>query len=248
MTLTVKELTGGYSSQPVLKDINFDIQSGEIVGLIGLNGAGKSTTIKHIIGLMRAMKGEIDIDGHQITEDTSAYRQSFTYIPEMPVLYEALTLREHIELTGMAYGLGKEEALKNAQPLLKTFRLDNRLDWLPIHFSKGMKQKVMIVCAFLVDTSLYVVDEPFLGLDPLAIHDFIQTLKSKRDAGASILMTTHVLANAELYCDRFLFLADGQLVASGNLEDIRQQYQMPGASLDDLYLRLAKGADDHASA
>ena len=248
MTLTVKELTGGYSSQPVLKDINFDIQSGEIVGLIGLNGAGKSTTIKHIIGLMRAMKGEIVIDGHQITEDTSAYRLSFNYIPEMPVLYEALTLREHIELTGMAYGLGKEEALKNAQPLLKTFRLDNRLDWLPIHFSKGMKQKVMIVCAFLVDTSLYVVDEPFLGLDPLAIQDFIHNLKSNREAGASILMTTHVLANAELYCDRFLFLADGQLVASGNLEDIRQQYQMPGASLDDLYLRLAKGADDHASA
>lgn len=248
MTLTVKGLTGGYSSQPVLKDINFEIASGEIVGLIGLNGAGKSTTIKHIIGLMRAMKGEIAIDGHQLIDDTNAYRQSFTYIPEMPVLYEALTLKEHIELTGMAYGLGKEEALRNAQPLLETFRLDKRLDWLPIHFSKGMKQKVMIVCAFLVETSLYVVDEPFLGLDPLAIHDFIDTLKAKRDAGASVLMTTHVLATAEQYCDRFLFLADGELVAAGTLDEIRVQYQLPGATLDDLYLHLAKGADDHASA
>jgi ABC-2 type transport system ATP-binding protein len=111
-----------------------------------------------------------------------------------------------------------------------------------------MKQKVMIVCAFLVETSLYVVDEPFLGLDPLAIHDFIDTLKAKRDAGASVLMTTHVLATAEQYCDRFLFLADGELVAAGTLDEIRAQYQMPGATLDDLYLRLAKGADDHASA
>lgn len=248
MTLTVKGLTGGYSSQPVLKDIDFNIQSGEIVGLIGLNGAGKSTIIKHIIGLMRAMKGEISIDGHQLTDDADVYRQAFTYIPEMPVLYEALTLREHIELTGMAYGLSKEEALKNAQPLLETFRLDKRLDWLPIHFSKGMKQKVMIVCAFLVDTSLYVIDEPFLGLDPLAIHDFIDLLKAKREDGASVLMTTHVLATAEQYCDRFLFLADGELVAAGTLDEIRQQYQMPKATLDDLYLRLAKGANDHASA
>lgn len=164
MTLKVTGLTGGYSSQPVLHDINFEVKSGEIVGLIGLNGAGKSTTIKHIIGLMKAMKGTITIDDQDLATAMNDYRQSFTYIPEMPVLYEALTLREHIELTGMAYGMTKETAMANAQPLLEMFRLEKRLDWLPIHFSKGMKQKVMIVCAFLVETSLYVIDEPFSTL------------------------------------------------------------------------------------
>ncbi|OYQ66409.1 ABC transporter ATP-binding protein [Aerococcus sp. 1KP-2016] len=244
MTLKVTNLTGGYSSQPVLHDLNFEIQSGEIVGLIGLNGAGKSTTIKHIIGLMKAMKGEITIDEYKLDTDMNNYRQSFTYIPEMPVLYDALTLKEHIELTGMAYGLSKEIALQNAQPLLEMFRLDNRLDWLPIHFSKGMKQKVMLVCAFLVETALYVIDEPFLGLDPLAIHDLIETLKLKKEAGASILMSTHVLATAQQYCDRFIFLQEGHVIAIGTIDDIRAQFDMPDASLDDLYIRLAKGADD----
>lgn len=247
MTLKVTGLTGGYSRQPVLHDINFEIQSGEIVGLIGLNGAGKSTTIKHIIGLMKAMQGDITIDGQSIDLDMNAYRQAFTYIPEMPVLYEALTLKEHIELTGMAYGLSKEKALANAQPLLEMFRLDQRLDWLPVHFSKGMKQKVMIVCAFLVETSVYVIDEPFLGLDPLAIHDFIEVLKMRKREGASVLMSTHVLATAQQYCDRFLFLEEGKLVAAGTIDQIRTEFNMPGASLDDLYLRLAKGAEDESA-
>lgn len=242
MTLKVTGLTGGYSSQPVLHDINFEVKSGEIVGLIGLNGAGKSTTIKHIIGLMKAMKGNITIDDQDLAIAMNDYRQSFTYIPEMPVLYEALTLREHIELTGMAYGMTKETAMANAQPLLEMFRLEKRLDWLPIHFSKGMKQKVMIVCAFLVETSLYVIDEPFLGLDPLAIHDFIQILKVKKEAGASILMSTHVLATAEQYCDRFIFLEEGHIAAAGTIDEIRSEFNMATATLDDLYIRLAKGA------
>ncbi len=242
MTLKVTGLTGGYSSQPVLHDINFEVKSGEIVGLIGLNGAGKSTTIKHIIGLMKAMKGNITIDDQDLATAMNDYRQSFTYIPEMPVLYEALTLREHIELTGMAYGMTKETAMANAQPLLEMFRLEKRLDWLPIHFSKGMKQKVMIVCAFLVETSLYVIDEPFLGLDPLAIHDFIQILKVKKEAGASILMSTHVLATAEQYCDRFIFLEEGHIAAAGTIDEIRSEFNMATATLDDLYIRLAKGA------
>lgn len=242
MTLKVTGLTGGYSSQSVLHDINFEVKSGEIVGLIGLNGAGKSTTIKHIIGLMKAMKGNITIDDQDLATAMNDYRQSFTYIPEMPVLYEALTLREHIELTGMAYGMTKETAMANAQPLLEMFRLEKRLDWLPIHFSKGMKQKVMIVCAFLVETSLYVIDEPFLGLDPLAIHDFIQILKVKKEAGASILMSTHVLATAEQYCDRFIFLEEGHIAAAGTIDEIRSEFNMATATLDDLYIRLAKGA------
>ena len=106
--LEVENLTGGYTRKPVLKDVSFSIGKGELVGLIGLNGAGKSTTIKHIIGIMQPKSGTIRLNGRTFGEDIDAYRSSFSYIPETPVLYEELTLREHLELTAMAYGLDQE--------------------------------------------------------------------------------------------------------------------------------------------
>ena len=115
--LKIDHLTGGYSRNPVLKDISFEVDNGQIVGLIGLNGAGKSTTIKHIIGLMEAHKGLISINEKTFADDSAAYRSQFSFIPETPILYDELTLYEHLELTAMAYGLKKETFEKRLQPL-----------------------------------------------------------------------------------------------------------------------------------
>lgn len=238
MTLTVKHLSGGYFQHPVLKDLNFEIENGELVALIGLNGAGKSTTIKEIIGLLKPTSGSIEIDGLTLNKSASQYRQKIGFIPESPVLYEELTLREHIEVTAMAYDIPMDVAMQRADKLLKTFRLEKRLDWFPANFSKGMKQKVMIVCAFLIEPSLYIIDEPFLGLDPLAIHALLELLKEEKAKGKSILMSTHVLSTAEKYCDRFIFLHEGQIKSQGTLAQIKEQFAMPDASLDELYLAL----------
>ena len=238
MTLTVKHLSGGYFQHPVLKDLNFEIENGELVALIGLNGAGKSTTIKEIIGLLKPASGSIEIDGLTLNKSASQYRQKIGFIPESPVLYEELTLREHIEVTAMAYDIPMDVAMQRADKLLKTFRLEKRLDWFPANFSKGMKQKVMIVCAFLIEPSLYIIDEPFLGLDPLAIHALLELLKEEKAKGKSILMSTHVLSTAEKYCDRFIFLHEGQIKSQGTLAQIKEQFAMPDASLDELYLAL----------
>ena len=238
MTLTVKNLSGGYFQHPVLKDLNFEIANGELVALIGLNGAGKSTTIKEIIGLLKPTSGTIEIDGLSLNKSASQYRQKIGFIPESPVLYEELTLREHIEVTAMAYDIPMDVAMQRADKLLKTFRLEKRLDWFPANFSKGMKQKVMIVCTFLIEPSLYIIDEPFLGLDPLAIHALLELLKEEKAKGKSILMSTHVLSTAEKYCDRFIFLHEGQIKSQGTLAQIKEQFAMPDASLDELYLAL----------
>ena len=238
MTLTVKHLSGGYFQHPVLKDLNFEIANGELVALIGLNGAGKSTTIKEIIGLLKPTSGTIEIDGLSLNKSASQYRQKIGFIPESPVLYEELTLREHIEVTAMAYDIPMDVAMQRADKLLKTFRLEKRLDWFPANFSKGMKQKVMIVCAFLIEPSLYIIDEPFLGLDPLAIHALLELLKEEKAKGKSILMSTHFLSTAEKYCDRFIFLHEGQIKSQGTLAQIKEQFAMPDASLDELYLAL----------
>ncbi|MDT2661856.1 ABC transporter ATP-binding protein [Enterococcus hulanensis] len=240
MSLTIQHVTGGYGHLPVLKDINFEVKNGEMIGLIGLNGAGKSTTIKNIIGLLTPQKGTITVDELTLQQDTENYRKKIGYIPETPSLYEELTLREHIEVTAMAYGIQKEEAMKRAESLLKTFRLENRLDWFPVNFSKGMKQKVMVLCAFLIQPSLYIIDEPFLGLDPLAINALLELMVAMKEQGAAILMSTHILATAEKYCDRFVVLHEGEVRAQGTLQDLQTEFDLPGSSLDEIYIALTK--------
>lgn len=240
MSLVIEHVTGGYGHVPVLKDINFEVKNGEMIGLIGLNGAGKSTTIKNIIGLLTPQKGTIKVDELTLQQDPENYRKKIGYIPETPSLYEELTLREHIEVTAMAYGIPKEEAMQRAESLLKTFRLENRLDWFPVNFSKGMKQKVMVLCAFLIQPSLYIIDEPFLGLDPLAINALLELMVTMKEQGATILMSTHILATAEKYCDRFVVLHEGEVRALGTLQELQQEFKLPGSSLDEIYIALTK--------
>lgn len=240
MSLLIQHVTGGYGHLPVLKDINFDVHNGEMIGLIGLNGAGKSTTIKNIIGLLTPQKGTITVDELTLQQDPENYRKKIGYIPETPSLYEELTLREHIEVTAMAYGIPKEEAMKRAESLLKTFRLENRLEWFPVNFSKGMKQKVMVLCAFLIQPSLYIIDEPFLGLDPLAINALLELMVTMKEQGAAILMSTHILATAEKYCDRFVVLHEGEVRAQGTLQELQTEFKLPGSSLDEIYIALTK--------
>ncbi|WP_423252932.1 ABC transporter ATP-binding protein [Melissococcus plutonius] len=240
MSLQIEHLTGGYGHIPVLKDINFEVNAGEMVGLIGLNGAGKSTTIKNIIGLLTPQKGKISIDGETLQTQPESYRKKIGYIPETPALYEELTLREHIEITAMAYDILKDQAFKRAESLLETFRLEDKLDWFPTNFSKGMKQKVMILCAFLIKPSLYIIDEPFLGLDPLAIRSLLELMDEMRKQGAAILMSTHILATAEKYCDRFIVLHEGKIRAIGSLDRLRNEFNLPNSSLDDIYVALTK--------
>lgn len=238
--LQIENLKGGYSHKNVLQGLSFEVNQGEIVGLIGLNGAGKSTTIKHIIGLMEARAGAIKLSGYTNQQNTDYYRKQFGYIPETPLLYEELTLYEHLKMTAMAYEIDEATFEQRLPRLLKAFRLEKQINWFPIHFSKGMKQKVMIMCAFLVEPPLYIVDEPFLGLDPLGIQAFLDMMVEQKKRGAGVLMSTHILATAERYCDRLIILHEGEIRASGTIEQLRHQFKMPTGTLDDLYIQLTK--------
>lgn len=240
MTLTVSDLTGGYQAFPVLHDISFTVPAGQLIGLIGLNGAGKSTTIKHIIGLLAPIKGSIALDDLDLATSAGAYKQKLAYIPESPILYPELTLKEHIELTIKAYDLDQAAAWAKAKQLLKEFRLENKLDWFPANFSKGMKQKVMIVCAFITDAALFVIDEPFLGLDPLAIDSLLHEIKQQTKKDKAVLMSTHVLATAQQYCDAFVLINHGRKIAAGTLKQLQAQFKEPNADLNAIYLTMVK--------
>ena len=245
MSLQLNNVTAGYTKVPVIMDITFDVNPGEICGLIGLNGAGKSTTIKTIIGQLTPFSGKVEVEKLSILENQRGYRQSIAVIPESPVLYEELTFREHIEFVARSYNQMNEETMAHAMELVEAFRLTKQLDWFPAYFSKGMKQKVLIVCALMLDVPVYVVDEPFLGLDPLGIRTLLQVLKEKKEKGAAILMSTHVLDTAEKYCDRFIVLHEGKVIAQGDIEGLRATSNIEETSLEEIYFALTTGDDAH---
>lgn len=239
--LEINQLNGGYSRRrPVLHDVTFNVKKGEIVGLIGLNGAGKSTTIKHTLGLLEPFSGEILVAGRKYIDAKDAYRKQIAFIPETPILYDELTLWEHMELTAASYEIEEELFKDRGEKLLKEFNMTKMKKWFPNEFSKGMRQKVMIMCAFLVSPPLFVVDEPFVGLDPLGIRSFLNYLTTAKNNGTGVLMSTHILSTAEKHCDRFVILHNGKVQMTGTLTELQKQIGMPNATLDDIYVAVTE--------
>lgn len=232
--LRVHIRSAGYESKrDTIQNIVFSVKSGELVGLIGANGAGKSTTIKAILGLLEFIDADISFG----SGDQHGCR--YSYIPEQPIIYEGLTLWEHLELAATAYGLEQQKFRQEADGILARFRLDDERNHLPQGFSKGMQQKMMLVISFLIKPDFYIIDEPFIGLDPLAIRDFLDFLEGEKSRGAGILMSTHVLDTAEKICDSFVLVNKGRLAAQGNLNDIRRKCNGSiEASLFDCFLQL----------
>ncbi|WP_048601561.1 ABC transporter ATP-binding protein [Rubeoparvulum massiliense] len=239
--LDVQNLSGGYDRRrPVLHQISFQVRAGELVGLIGLNGAGKSTTIKHILGLLQPVEGSIYVNGKELQENPEVYHRTMAYIPEAPFVYEDLTLWEHLQLTAMAYGLGKEEFEERVHPLLTRFQMSDRLNFFPGQMSKGMRQKVMIINAFLVQPQLLIVDEPFVGLDPLAMREIMDLFIEAKERGTAILMSSHILPVAEQHGDRFIILHQGRIRMEGSLQELRQSVGQSAITLEDLFLHVIK--------
>ncbi|KAA8373387.1 ABC transporter ATP-binding protein [Leuconostoc carnosum] len=244
MGLKIKNLSGGYAGNRILKNVSFNVDNGKIVALIGLNGAGKSTTMNHIIGELQPTSGTIVLNGTNIVQEPTAFKSKIAYIPEQPILYDELTLAEHLHLMLAAHGLDDDETWENVLSLLRRFRLEDKLHWLPIHFSKGMRQKVMLVSAFMLQAPLLIVDEPFLGLDTLAQRDVVELMRQQANQGGSVLMTTHLLSSATAFVDEFIVLRDGEVQFIGTPTSLADSYQLPLAKLDDLFDMMQKESAD----
>lgn len=227
LKVAIKE-AGYIDAEKVLKNINFSVNRGELVGLIGGNGAGKSTTIKAIIDLAYKVEGKITIPNNT----------HYMYIPEQPVFYDELTLWEHLEFIAKANSVKGWE--QKAEKLLQEFHLSGFEHNLPSSFSKGMQQKSIIVSAFMVQPDLYIIDEPFIGLDPNATSILLDLLIREKERGAGILMSTHVLDTAEKICDSFILISSGKVIANGTLKHIQQLCSMPEGSLLECFNKLWK--------
>lgn len=152
-----------------------------------------------------------------------------------------MTVREHVEFTARAYGVERSDYESRTGQLAALFNMEDKMDTLSSHLSKGMKQKVMIMCAFVARPALYVIDEPFLGLDPLGIRSLLDFMLDLKKSGASILLSSHILSTIENYCDRFIVLHRGMVIAEGTLAEMTAKAGLQGLNLEQLFYELVQG-------
>lgn len=235
--LLVQNLVKRYGKQNAVNDISFELQGGEVVGLLGPNGAGKSTTMKCIVGLLRKTSGEITIGGYDHLSVEA--KRLFSYIPETPYVYDLLTVEEHLQFIAQAYGIRNWK--ERGTELLEIYDLTDKAKKLGKDLSKGMRQKVSICCALLPDPSVLFFDEPMIGLDPKAIRNTKRIFRELKEAGKTILVSTHLIDSVETIADRIMILKEGNIIGNDSLENLKSQFvQEKGGSLEDIFLELTK--------
>lgn len=235
--IQVEQLTKHFGAVEAVRGISFEVGAGELFCFLGPNGAGKTTSIKMMCGLLQPTRGMIRIGGIDLRQDPQAVRRMTGYIPDQPYLYDLLTVTEFVEFTGDLYGRPRRELRPEMEDVLAFFGLQDRRNHLIKNLSHGMRQRLVYASTLLQHPQVMFVDEPFVGLDPHSIRSIKELLRQKVAAGMTIFLTTHILALAEALADRIGIIADGKLVAVGNLAEIRGSTALEG-DLEHIFLSL----------
>ena len=222
--------------------LDLQVQPGEIVGLLGPNGAGKTTALRCMCGILKPTAGNVFINGIDIVADQAGAKARLAFVPEVPSLYELLTVDEHLKFVAMCFrALDRFEERRDE--LLERYDLTEKRNELVATLSKGMKQKLSVACALIHDANVLLFDEPLIGIDPAGAHEFKQELFRAKESGCAILISTHPLDTAERLCDRVIILARGKKLAEGTLADLQKQSGYEGRSLEDVFLKLTEEPD-----
>ncbi|MBZ5531577.1 MAG: ABC transporter ATP-binding protein [Acidobacteriia bacterium] len=244
--LEARALTKCYASLPAVSNVSFTIRPGEILGYLGPNGSGKSTTVKMITGLMEPTRGEVLFHGQNITRDLPAFKRRLGYVPEEALLYPFLTGWEYLEFVGTLRGMDREQLRKRAAALLELFKLYPHRHGSIASYSKGMRQRVLLIAALMHDPEILVFDEPLSGLDITSAMVFRKLVKSLGEQGKIIFYCSHVLEVVEKLCSHVLILRQGELVAHGTVNDIQNMSGL--ASLEDTFSHLMEDDDAEVTA
>lgn len=241
--ISIKNLNKFYGEKQVLKDINLDIHPGEIIGYIGPNGAGKSTTVKIMLGLIENYQGQIKIFGEDIKTNGTEYKKRIGYIPESGDIYENLTAREYLTFIGELYGMEYEKADKRAEKLMELFGIKEVYDGRIQSFSKGMRQKVIIISSLINDPDILFLDEPLSGIDANSVMVFKEVLNELSKRGKTIFYSSHIMEVVEKLSNRIILLQDGEIIADGNLEELNSK--LSKGSLEEIFNQLT-GFESHS--
>lgn len=221
VVLTVKAISRSFGDHRVLHDVTFDVRPGRMTGFLGANGSGKTTTMRIILGVLAPHGGEVTWRGEPLT---AATRPKFGYMPEERGLYPKMAVAEQISWLGRLHGLDRATARANTDRLLDRLELTERAGDQLEALSLGNQQRVQIAAALVHDPEVLVLDEPFSGLDPIAVDVVLGVLRERAAAGAPVLFSSHQLALVEQLCDDVVIISGGRVTASGTREELRARY------------------------
>ena len=240
-----RDVTKDYDGKLALNHLNLTLESGEIVGLIGHNGAGKSTTIKSLVSVINPTQGQIFVGGKELSSNRLEIKKKIGHVADSPDLFLRLTANEFWELVATSYDMTTAEVEARLGELLAIFDFASHRYEVIESFSHGMRQKVFVIGALLSDPDIWVLDEPLTGLDPQAAFDLKQMMREHANKGNTVLFSTHVLEVAEQLCDKIAILKKGELIFYGTVEDLKAQH--PDQSLETIYLGLAGRREEVSS-
>lgn len=242
--INVTNFSKRYRGFTAVKDLSFSIEPGQILGLVGPNGAGKTTTLRALCGIIPPTSGQLLIAGHDIVQAPIAAKQNIGYIPDDPRLFDTMTVWEHLAFTAAAYKLDDFE--KTAEALLLSFELTHKRDTMVHNLSRGMRQKVAIACAFLHDPKVILFDEPLTGLDPQGIRGIQQAIKERAEAGAAIIISSHLLSLFENLCTHIMVLSHGECRWFGAMHDLLSEVGQTdqNSALEEAYFSITQNKEN----
>lgn len=220
--IEVKNLVKKYGDHTAVDHLNFTVEKGKIYGFLGPNGAGKSTTMNMITGYIASTEGEILIDGHNILDEPEVAKKKIGYLPEIPPLYQDMTVLEYLKFAAELKAIPKEKREKNIKEVMSTTKLEDMKRRLIKNLSKGYKQRVGLAQALLGYPEVIILDEPTVGLDPkqiIEIRDLIKSLGQKH----TVILSSHILSEIETTCDQVMIMSNGKIVANGTTSELRRK-------------------------
>lgn len=242
--IEVSDLSKRYGSFTAVNQLSFTVRAGEVLGLVGPNGAGKTSTLRCLAGIIPASSGSVRIAGHPLAEDPIAAKRALAFFPDEPRLFDYLTVRQHLNFVARIYGVRDHEAI--ARPLLEEFEIADKADQLPGELSRGMKQKLAIACGLLHGPQVMFFDEPLTGLDPLGIRRMKDSIVQRARAGATIVLSSHLLHLLEEVCTHVLILKRGVKIADGTLAEVAARFSQgeTEVSLEEVFIRATGGTEN----
>lgn len=236
--ITISNLSKKYKSADTyaVKNLSLTVQDGEVFGFIGANGAGKSTTIKCITGILPFVEGKIEIAGFDLAKDPISAKKNIGYVSDNHSVYDKLTGRQYVNFLADVYGVTKELRDTRLNELATRFELQDKLDNPIKSYSHGMKQKICVIGALIHEPKVWVLDEPLTGLDPKSARELKGLMREHCEKGNVVFFSSHVLEVVEKLCDRVAIIKNGEIIASFSMDELEKQQE--GKSLEDFFLEI----------
>ena len=231
--LNIEHLTKTYGEKKAVDDLSLHIRPGEVFGFIGHNGAGKSTTLRSVAGILQFDEGKITINGHDLASDPLSCKKDLAYIPDNPDMYDFMSGIKYLNFIADVFAIPADVRQERIRKYADIFELTEDLGQPISAYSHGMKQKLALISAWIHDPKLIVMDEPFVGLDPKASHLLKEMMREHCDAGGAIFFSTHVLEVAEKLCDKIAIIKQGRHIPVGTVEAVKGD-----DSLEEVFLEL----------